>query len=65
MTFNQSTKVLIIGFVPFFLFKNFNYSTQQEIYGFGTDRMHHGRMAMDGYTLVHDPVKLSWFKIIE
>ena len=30
LTFNQSSKILILGFVPLFLFKNFDYSTQQE-----------------------------------
>ena len=29
LTFNQSSKILILGFVPLFLFKNFDYSTQQ------------------------------------
>ena len=30
LTFNQSTEILIPRFIPFFLFKNFYYSAQQE-----------------------------------
>ena len=62
--FNQSTEILILGFIPFLL-KTLIILHSKKIYGFGTDRMHLWRMTMDCYTLEYDQVKLSWFKIIE
>ena len=59
---NWNSKDQVRGFAYFFLFKNFDYSAQQEIYGFGTDHMHYWKMATDCYTLVYDQGKLSWFK---
>jgi len=46
LTFNQSTEILIPGVSPFFFLKTSIILHNKNIRGFGTDRMHHGRMAM-------------------
>ena len=64
LTFNQSTELLILGFIPLCL-KTLIIQHSKKLYGFGSDHMHYWRMAIDCYTLVYDQVKLSWFKVIE
>jgi len=65
LTFSQSIKIWILGLSPFLFLKTLIILHSKKTQGFGTNGMHHWRMAMDCYTLVYDQVKLSWFKIIE